>query len=100
MPLRAADVVAVLDVLGLERAHFIGTSWGGCLCFGIGEHAPERVFSLTAGGQQPYAIDPDGPLTRAVGEGILAAQPRRFRMQGSFRWRRVITSASISSTTG
>lgn len=29
MPLRVADVVAVLDELGIERAHFIGKSWGG-----------------------------------------------------------------------
>src|SRR5829696_3197096 len=54
--------VAVLDELGTERAHFIGNSWGGRLGFGIGEHVPERVLSLVIGGQQPYAIDPDGPL--------------------------------------
>jgi pimeloyl-ACP methyl ester carboxylesterase len=29
MPLRVADAVAVLDELGIERAHFIGNSWGG-----------------------------------------------------------------------
>src|ERR671910_2156874 len=62
MPLRVADAVAMLDELGIERAHFIGNSWGGRLGFGIGEHAPERVLSLVIGGQQPYAIDPDGRL--------------------------------------
>jgi len=36
MPLRVADAVAVLDGLGLERAHFIGMSWGGRLGFGSG----------------------------------------------------------------
>ncbi len=41
MRLRVADVGAVLDALGIERAHFVGISWGGRLCFGIGEHAPE-----------------------------------------------------------
>jgi hypothetical protein len=41
--------------------HFAGASYGGRLCFGIGEHAADRVLSLVAGGQQPYAIDPDGP---------------------------------------
>ena len=70
MPLRVADAVAVLDELGIERAHFIGNSWGGRLCFGIGEHAPERVLSLGIGGQQPYAIDPDGPLARAASETL------------------------------
>lgn len=61
MPLRVADAVAVLDELGIERAHFIGMSWGGRLGFGIGEHAPQRVLSLVIGGQQPYRW-PDSPL--------------------------------------
>ncbi|MGH2368254.1 MAG: alpha/beta fold hydrolase [Chloroflexota bacterium] len=73
MPLRVADAVAVLDALGIERTHFIGTSWGGRLGFGIGEHAPERVLSLVIGGQQPYAW-PDSPLTRAVTEGLAASR--------------------------
>jgi 3-oxoadipate enol-lactonase len=46
--LRVADAVAVLDELGIERAHFIGTSYGGRLGFGIGEHAPEPVLSLVS----------------------------------------------------
>lgn len=76
MPLRVADVVAVLDGLGIERAHFIGISWGGRLCFGIGEHAPERVRSLVVIGQQPYTIDPGGPLTQVVGEALVASEER------------------------
>jgi pimeloyl-ACP methyl ester carboxylesterase len=49
--------------------------WGGRLGFGIGEHAPERVLSLVIGGQQPYAIDPDGPLAHAATETL--AESRR-----------------------
>jgi pimeloyl-ACP methyl ester carboxylesterase len=75
MALRVADAVAVLDELGIERAHFIGNSWGGRLGFGIGEHAPDRVLSLVIGGQQPYAIDSDGPLTHAVTQTL--AESRR-----------------------
>jgi pimeloyl-ACP methyl ester carboxylesterase len=75
MPLRVADAVGVLDELGIERAHFIGNSWGGRLGFGIGEHAPERVLSLVIGGQQPYAIDPNGPLAHAATETL--AESRR-----------------------
>jgi pimeloyl-ACP methyl ester carboxylesterase len=70
MPLRVADAVAVLDELGIERAHFIGASYGGRLGFGIGEHAPARVLSLVIGGQQPYAIDPVGPLARIVTDAL------------------------------
>jgi pimeloyl-ACP methyl ester carboxylesterase len=77
MPLQAADAVAVLDELELERAHFVGASYGGRLCFGIGEHARAQVFSLVAGGQQPYAMDRTGPLTRVI-EGVL----ERMRSEG------------------
>jgi pimeloyl-ACP methyl ester carboxylesterase len=76
MELRAGDVVAVLNELGIERAHYIGKSWGGRLGFGIGEHAPERVHSLAIGGNQPYAW-PDSPLIRVVTDGLA-----RSREQG------------------
>ena len=42
-PLQTADFVAVLDALGVEKAHFVGRSYGGRLGFGVGEHAAERV---------------------------------------------------------
>jgi pimeloyl-ACP methyl ester carboxylesterase len=71
---RAADAVAVVDELAIPRAHFVGLSWGGRLVFGIGEHAPDRVLSLVATGQQPYAW-PDSPMTRAVTGGLVATRP-------------------------
>ncbi len=73
MPLRAGDAIAILDRLGIERAHFVGRSWGGRLCFGIGEHAPGRVRSLVIGGNQPYAW-PVSPISRTVGEALAAAR--------------------------
>ena len=72
MRLRVTDALAVLDELGISRAHFIGTSYGGRLCFGVGEHAPGRVLSLVIGGQQPYEINPKGPLARVVIEATSA----------------------------
>jgi pimeloyl-ACP methyl ester carboxylesterase len=62
MPLRVADAVAVLDQLGIHRAHFIGQSWGGRLGFGIGEHIVVGVpwAAIAAGwllsGREPPAI--------------------------------------------
>lgn len=73
MPLRVADAIAILDLLAVERAHFVGRSWGGRLCFGIGEHAPGRVRSLVIGGNQPYAW-PESPVSRAVGQALVAAR--------------------------
>jgi pimeloyl-ACP methyl ester carboxylesterase len=74
MRLRVADTIAVLDELNIERAHFLGISWGGRLCFGIGELAPDRVRSLVVIGQQPYAIDPDGPIAHLVGTALAASE--------------------------
>jgi pimeloyl-ACP methyl ester carboxylesterase len=73
MPLRVADAVAILDRLGIERAHFVGRSWGGRLCFGIGEHVPGRVRSLVIGGNQPY-VWPESPISRTVGQALAAAR--------------------------
>lgn len=57
LPTRVADAVAVLDALGIERAHFPGSSWGARLGFALGEHAPERVLSLVLCDNQPYEWD-------------------------------------------
>ncbi len=51
---RSADVVAVLDDLGIDRAHYFGYSLGGWVGFGLAKYAPERIRSLIIGGAQPY----------------------------------------------
>jgi pimeloyl-ACP methyl ester carboxylesterase len=51
---RPADVVAVLDDLGIERAHYFGYSLGGWIGLGLAKYAPERIHSLIIGGVQPY----------------------------------------------
>lgn len=76
MSLRVADVVAVLDATGIDRAHVVGISWGARLGFGIGAIAPQRLRSLVAIGQQPYAIRSDGPLAVAVGRAMQASRQR------------------------
>jgi pimeloyl-ACP methyl ester carboxylesterase len=71
---RVGDAVAVLDELGIDRAHYIGFSWGARLGFAIGEHAPERVLSLVLCGNQPYAWNLDSPLGRAVSDAVAAGR--------------------------
>ncbi|SFW91396.1 3-oxoadipate enol-lactonase [Amycolatopsis australiensis] len=41
-----ADFVALLDDLGVERAHLVGLSLGGMTGMWLGVHAPERIESL------------------------------------------------------
>jgi pimeloyl-ACP methyl ester carboxylesterase len=44
------DVIEVLDVLQIERAHFIGISLGTILIRNLSELAPDRVQSMIMGG--------------------------------------------------
>ena len=44
----AGDVLAVLDSLGLARAHVVGHDWGAGLAWGLAAFAPERVDHLVA----------------------------------------------------
>jgi pimeloyl-ACP methyl ester carboxylesterase len=54
---RVADIVAVLDDLGVGQADFFGYSMGGWIGFGVARYAPERFRSLIIGGQHPYPQD-------------------------------------------
>jgi pimeloyl-ACP methyl ester carboxylesterase len=53
-----ADVVAVLDHLGWQRAYVVGSSWGGHLAFWAAGSLPDRLVGV-------LAVDPLG----AVGDG-------------------------------
>ena len=48
-PIQVADVVSVLDDLGIDRSHFLGYSEGGVVGCWMGVHAPERLRSLAIG---------------------------------------------------
>ena len=50
------DLVALMDALGLEKAHMVGTSYGGELNLLMGIHHPERCQSLVASPPCPTAI--------------------------------------------
>jgi pimeloyl-ACP methyl ester carboxylesterase len=73
---RVADAIAILDELGIDRAHYLGFSWGARLGFAIGEHAPDRVRALVLCGNQPYAWPMEGPMLRAVSAAVDAGAER------------------------
>jgi 3-oxoadipate enol-lactonase len=53
------DVVALMDALGIERAHFAGLSMGGMTALGLALDHPDRVFGITAA-NCVAAIAPEG----------------------------------------
>ena len=77
---RVGDAVAVLDALGIERAHFLGSSWGARLGFALGERALERVRSLVLCGNQPYAWNLESPTARAVAAAIAASRQEGMKV--------------------
>jgi pimeloyl-ACP methyl ester carboxylesterase len=51
---RIADVLAVLDAEGIERAHYWGYSLGATYGFLLAIAEPQRLLSLIAGGGDPF----------------------------------------------
>lgn len=53
LKLRALDVVAVLDALGIEKCHYMGYSMGGWIGFGLMRWRPERFRSFIINAAHP-----------------------------------------------
>jgi pimeloyl-ACP methyl ester carboxylesterase len=52
-----ADMVAVLDALGVERAHVVGHDWGAVVAWSLAAFAPDRVERLvTMSVGHPHAL--------------------------------------------
>jgi pimeloyl-ACP methyl ester carboxylesterase len=48
LPYVVGDVLAILDALGIERAHVVGHDWGAAIAWGIGSLVPDRTDQLVA----------------------------------------------------
>ncbi len=86
MDLRVGDVTAVLDELGIPRAHCLGYSDGGEVALGAAKYAPERFDSLLIGGADAKDPDPDHP------------PPWYDRMTGLLRSGRAATGGALRGT--
>jgi 3-oxoadipate enol-lactonase len=67
-----ADLIAVLDLLGVERAHVVGLSLGAMVGLWVAAHAPNRVArlvacSVTARPPRPEAWHERAAIVRAGG---------------------------------
>lgn len=77
----ADDAVALLDALGIDRAHLVGASMGGMIAQLVAARAPERVLSLTSVMSSSGARGLPGPsreiqklLTRPPARSLTRAQ--------------------------
>jgi pimeloyl-ACP methyl ester carboxylesterase len=61
---RVTDLATVLNVLKINKAHYMGYSMGGWMGYGIAIYMPQRFKSLIIGGFGPFRAGRfDGPLT-------------------------------------
>ena len=78
------DLLAILDELGVEKAHLVGQSMGGFTCLRTALDAPERVLSLTlscttGGIHNPEPSEAARNLTSSSGRatsGVLATMAK------------------------
>jgi pimeloyl-ACP methyl ester carboxylesterase len=67
---RVADILAVLDALGIDRAHFLGYSAGGNFGFYLGAWAPYRCLSLALGAGTPFGAEPNVAWAKLLDQGM------------------------------
>jgi pimeloyl-ACP methyl ester carboxylesterase len=89
-------VVAVLDAIGIEKAHYFGYSAGGTAGFHLALEREERFFSFVLGGITPYAWPET--MVRAVQISIdlykmLIASPELYLLRMQRLMGRPLTSA-------
>lgn len=71
MELFAGDVTAVLDQVGVAKAHFLGYSRGSLIGCAVAEFAPQRLLSLILGGHYPHENAQMDDAARAMfGQGM------------------------------
>jgi pimeloyl-ACP methyl ester carboxylesterase len=76
------DLVGLLDVEGVERAHVVGHDWGASCVWPLGVDHPERLISLTGLSVPHVALAPAPPieiLRRRLGEDFYQV---RFQVEG------------------
>ena len=73
-----ADAVAVLDALGIERAHVVGHDWGAQVGWQLAARHPERVHTLTA-------ISVPHPRALLLAMRVRPSQQARLAYFGVFR---------------
>ncbi len=75
-PAMAADIVALMDALGIDRAHILGHSMGGKAAMQLALNHPQRVDRLVVVDISPVAYRPHHD---DVFKGLYAVDPARLQ---------------------
>jgi pimeloyl-ACP methyl ester carboxylesterase len=81
---QAADLLGLLDALGIERAHLVGDAAGGGIAVEVALRHPQRVRSLTLIGTRIHGwqIPPEHIPALSAEEEAYNAEARRLRAEG------------------
>jgi 2-succinyl-6-hydroxy-2,4-cyclohexadiene-1-carboxylate synthase len=91
------DLTAVLDALGIERAHVVGYSMGGRVALHLAAAHPERMALLTLESTSPGIADPEERRLRAAQDRALADDIEREGVAAFVeRWEALPMWASLS----
>ena len=78
--LMAADVIAVLDALNVDKTRYWGYSMGAWIGYGVAKDALERVHTFILGGMHPYGrkLPPGSQLDGSDPEAFINAFTERL----------------------
>lgn len=89
----AADVLAVLDGLGLDRVAIVGNSFGACIALAAAAAAPHRIAQL-------ILVDPPGDFTKLPVEVYEAEMLPFLRALETEDWRGAVEAGFNDALTG
>ena len=102
IPSHVADVLAVMDDIGIDRATYWGYSMGGRIGFGVVREAPERLTAMVLAGIDRFGTRPDrfqnriGFLSRGIDLYLEGFEGRFGRMEPPEKRRRFLGNDSLA----
>ncbi len=69
----SAHIVALLDELQIDRAHFVGHDWGAVLAFGLAQEYPARTYTVTG-----ISAPPQNVMLKLLEENIEQREKSRY----------------------